>query len=96
MYMLLGVTNLYDKYWCLKCKFRVIWSLQDHGKWIISQLPIVTNDTVINRIRALTKANSCDTYGEDPRKIVSCRAVTNPELNISQSVLIKFQNSKGI
>ena len=62
---------------------------------MISQLLIYTNDTVINRIRALTKANSCDKYEQDTRKIVSCRAVTNPDLNISQCVFIKFRNSKG-
>ena len=32
-----------------------------------------------NRIHALIKANICDTYGQDTRKIVSCGAVTNPD-----------------
>ena len=56
---------------------------EDHGKCIISQLWIFTNDTVIIRICALTKANSCDKYEQDTRKIVRCKAVTNPDLNIS-------------
>ena len=72
----------------------VIWSLQDHGKCVISQLLIFTNDTVINRIRALIKANSCDNYEQDIRKIVSCRGVTNPDLNISRCVCIHFKISK--
>ena len=42
-----------------------------------------TNDTVINRIRALTKTKSYDKYEQDTPKIVSCRAVMNPDLNIS-------------
>ena len=42
-----------------------------------------TNDTVINRIHALIKANNCDNYEQDARNIVSCRAVTNADLNIS-------------
>ena len=78
----------------VKCKFRVIWSLQDHGKCVISQLLIFTNDTVINRIHALIKDNSCDKYEQDTRKIVSCRAVTNPDLNISRCVLINFEIPK--
>ena len=41
-----------------------MWSLQDHGKCVISQLLILKNDTVIN-IHALIKANSCDNYEQD-------------------------------
>ena len=53
------------------------------------------NDTVINRIHALIKANNRDNYEPDTRELVSCRTVTNPDLNISQCVFIKFRNSKG-
>ena len=52
------------------------------------------NDTVINRIHALIKANSCDNYEQDTLKIVSCRAVTNPHLNISRCVYINFEIPK--
>ena len=42
-----------------------------------------TDDTLINIIHALIKGNSCDNYEQDTQKIVSCRVVTNPDLNIS-------------
>ena len=68
--------------------------MQDHRECVISQLLIFTNDTEINRFHVVIKANSCDNYEQDTQKIVSCRAVTNPDLNISRCVYRNFEIPK--
>ena len=50
-------------------------------------------DPIINRVHALTNANSCTKYEQDPWKIVGNRD-NEPELkSTSQSVFIKFQRA---
>ena len=50
-------------------------------------------DPVINRVHALTNANNCTKYEQDPGKIVGNRD-NEPELKTtSQSVFIKFQSA---
>ena len=50
--------------------------------------------SVISRIHRLIKDISCDHYEQDTRRIVGCRAVTNPNLNICRSVFINVEIPK--
>ena len=59
------------KFDSLSLRFRRKWVLKCHQRPF--RIPPSTH----------TKANSCDKYAQDTRKIVSCTAVMNPDLNIS-------------